>query len=140
MHSLLILTSITSALAVATPRQPNPPSGDACSIASGAILESSKSDPTAAILPSLAQACLHAVSVDVERDLALISYVRPFIEWQSTIEILADPPHDYLVPAIDIFYELDRIEQNLKTGFYSKQWDFSTDFMGIVSSPNCVSL
>jgi hypothetical protein len=132
MRFQAILPLVTPALAAATPRSSAPPPEDPCGVASRTILELQAAGERGLIAPSLAKACLLAVPVDVERDLDLISYVRPFVEWQSDLEVLANPPPEYLIPGIDIMHELDRIEGNLKGGFYARQWDFAVDFDDIV--------
>lgn len=87
------------------------------------------------VRPSVAIACLRSVPVDRERDLRLISYLRPYLSFQSTIETLADPPDEYLLHGVDIWRGLDEIEARLKGLGYSSQYDVMMDLQSIVSTP-----
>ncbi|KAF6783106.1 peptidase S41 family protein [Colletotrichum sojae] len=86
-----------------------------------------------AVRPSLAFDCLRSVPVDVDRDVALIKYLRPWLEFQSTIGILPTPPEGYLYPAVDIFGGLDNITQILKAGSYQSQLDFAVDLYRLIN-------
>lgn len=79
-------------------------------------------------------ACLKSVAVDTDRDIALLDYVTPYISFQSTIDILADPPEGYLVPGIDIMGGLERIQANLKDDIYESQWAVMLDLQSLVST------
>lgn len=86
--------------------------------------------------PSIGLACLKSVPLDKKRDLALLEYLRPYVSFQSTIETLADPPEEYLLPGVDILGGLDTIEQNLKSDKYKSQYEVMDDLRSIVSYPN----
>jgi hypothetical protein len=83
--------------------------------------------------PSIGLACLKSVPVDKKRDLELLEYLRPYIAFQSTIETLADPPEEYLLPGVDIWGGLDGIEQKLKKDKYKSQYDVMNNLRSIVS-------
>lgn len=85
------------------------------------------------VRPSVAVACLRSVPVDRERDLRLITYLRPYVSFQSTIEHLADPPDEYLMHGIDIWKGLDEIEARIKGLGYSSQYEVMMDLRSIVS-------
>lgn len=83
--------------------------------------------------PSLATACLKSVPLDKERDLALLDYLLPFIKFQSTLEILADPPEEYLFPGVDVLGGFDVMREKLQKNEYAVQYDFMSDLRSIVS-------
>lgn len=83
---------------------------------------------TAAVVPaSLASACLNSVPIDPQVDVALIDYLIPFAQLQSTIGFLAKPPEEYLLPGIDVLGGLDEIKSNLFEGYYENQFQFVSD-------------
>ncbi|OLN83741.1 hypothetical protein CCHL11_08739 [Colletotrichum chlorophyti] len=85
------------------------------------------------VKPSTAYQCLKSVPVDVERDVALVKYLRPWLEFQSTIGILPNPPDEYLYPGVDIFSGLDNITQALENDGYDSQYDFRIDLYRLVN-------
>ncbi|KAJ0372143.1 hypothetical protein COL26b_009301 [Colletotrichum chrysophilum] len=86
-----------------------------------------------AVRPSLAFDCLRSVPVDVERDVTLVKYLRPWLEFQSTVGILQNPPEGYLYPGVDIFGGLTNITQILKAGGYQSQLDFASDLYRLIN-------
>ncbi|KAK1753683.1 hypothetical protein QBC47DRAFT_430571 [Echria macrotheca] len=78
--------------------------------------------------PSLAYACLKSVPLDAEASLKLVTdFLRPFFEWQSSVEILKNPPETYLSEGVDLFGGLDEIANNIKKGAYANEYDFLVD-------------
>lgn len=87
-----------------------------------------------AIPPSVGIACLKSVPLDKKRDLELLDYLQPLIEFQSTLEILADPPKEYLFPGVDVLGGFDTIRSRLENNKYKTQYEVMTDLRSIVSS------
>lgn len=109
-----------------------------CAIASRAAASYLAAQPTATTIlipPSVGYACLNSIPVDKERDNALLDYLEPYIMWQSTIEILSNPPDGYLIPGVDIPGGLGQIRAKLSKGGYSGQYEFVTDLRNLVSWP-----
>jgi hypothetical protein len=86
-----------------------------------------------AIPPSVAIACLKSVPLDKKRDLELLDYLEPLIGFQSTLEILADPPEEYLFPGVDVLGGFDIIRSKLENNKYKTQYEVMTDLQSIVS-------
>ncbi|WYZ46702.1 hypothetical protein EsH8_IX_000927 [Colletotrichum jinshuiense] len=82
---------------------------------------------TRLISPSVAYACLNSVPVDKENDLDLLNYLEPYIEFQSTLEPLADPPEGYLLPGVDVIGGFGQIRANLMKDKYHAQVEFALD-------------
>ena len=82
--------------------------------------------------PSVGTACLKSVPVATERNIALLDYLRPYVEYQSTIELLKDPPAEYLLPGVDIIGGMKVMRQKLESDKYQSQFDVMTDLQSLV--------
>jgi hypothetical protein len=83
--------------------------------------------------PSSALACLEAVPLDVAKSVAFIDYLRPFLQFQSSLAYLKNPPKGYTLPGVDIIGGLDQIKQNLQNSVYKSQWGFEKDVNALVN-------
>ncbi|KAF6790681.1 peptidase S41 family protein [Colletotrichum sojae] len=88
---------------------------------------------TAVVKPSTAYQCLRSIPVDVGRDAAFIDYIRPWLEFQSTVGILPEPPKEYLYPGVNIFGGLDNMTSALRNGTYESQMDFAVDLYRLIN-------
>ncbi|KJZ75113.1 hypothetical protein HIM_05599 [Hirsutella minnesotensis 3608] len=79
------------------------------------------------VSPSTVKACLQSVPVDKKRDLELIDYLLPYVSLQSTIEILKQPPPEYLLQSVDLLGGFQAIKERLRKDEYSCQYDVMTD-------------
>ncbi|KAH9240739.1 hypothetical protein K456DRAFT_1717521 [Colletotrichum gloeosporioides 23] len=136
---VLVRVLLLAGPAVAAPSASSPlwrrANGNACAeigkAYDGAVLDNTTEK--LAVRPSLAFDCLRSVPVDVERDVALVKYLRPWLEFQSTVGILQSPPEGYLYPGVDIFGGLANITQILKAGGYQSQLDFASDLYRLIN-------
>ncbi|KAK1524624.1 peptidase S41 family protein [Colletotrichum paranaense] len=141
LTSLFARALPVAAFAVAAPAASTPQlrrqvaGGEACAeigrVYDEAIITNTTDDVV--VKPSLAYQCLRSISVDVERDTALVRYLRPWLEYQSTVDILLDPPAEYLYLGVDIFGGLDNITQSLENGGYESQIDFTVDLYRLIN-------
>lgn len=83
--------------------------------------------------PSLALSCLQSVPLDNNRSSLFLDYIAPYLEFQSTLSYLKDPPTGYLLPGVDIFGGLSQIKRNLESGAYKNQWRFEVDLYTLVN-------
>jgi hypothetical protein len=81
-------------------------------------------------------ACLKSVPLDKKRDLELLDYLEPLIGFQSTLEILADPPKEYLFPGVNVLGGFDKIRSKLENNKYETQYEVMTDLRSLVSFSN----
>ncbi|KAF7559963.1 hypothetical protein G7046_g4203 [Stylonectria norvegica] len=88
----------------------------------------------AAVKPSIVLACLKDVPLDRERDVALLEYLEPFVEFQSTLENLADPPEEYLVPGVDVWGGFNTMKESLTTNYYANQYEAMTELRSIFAA------
>lgn len=56
----------------------------------------------------------------------------PYVQFQSNLAYLADPPADYLLPGIDLFAGLQKIKQKLSNGQYKSQYAFTSELRNTV--------
>ncbi|CAJ0551057.1 Ff.00g109870.m01.CDS01 [Fusarium sp. VM40] len=100
--------------------------------------EESNSEPGASVIlavpPSIAIACLKSVPLDKERDLELLDYLEPLVGFQSTLEILADPPKEYLFPGVDVLGGFDTVRSRLERNKYKTQYEVMTDLRSIFAA------
>ncbi|KAK1585862.1 peptidase S41 family protein [Colletotrichum navitas] len=129
-----------AAIAVAAPAGSTPlrrqTSGDAaCAEIGRAYDKAALTDSTdnVVVKPSVAYRCLKSIPVDVERDVALVRYLRPWLEFQSTIGILPNPPEGYMYPGVDIFGGFDNITNSLENDGYESQLDFAVDLYRLIN-------
>ncbi|KAM3472170.1 hypothetical protein MY8738_008989 [Beauveria namnaoensis] len=86
--------------------------------------------------PSVGTACLKSVPVAKGRNIDLINYLQPYIEYQSTIEILKNPPEEYLLEGVDLMGGLQAMKQKLKRDEYETQFDVMTDLQSLFVATN----
>ncbi|KAM0323267.1 hypothetical protein ACHAQA_008858 [Verticillium albo-atrum] len=85
------------------------------------------------VRPSIAYECLRSIPLDTERNTGLIEYLQPWLEFQSTVGILADPPEGYMYPGVDILGGLSNMTSMLENGDYDNQYDFIVDLFRIIN-------
>ncbi|GJC96021.1 peptidase S41 family protein [Colletotrichum higginsianum] len=124
-----------AAPAISTPFRRQTSSNDACAEIGRAYDEAVSANTTnnVVVKPSVAYECLRSIPVDVERDVAIVEYIRPWLEFQSTIGILPNPPDEYLYPGVDIFGGFDNITNSLENGGYESQLDFTADLYRLIN-------
>lgn len=72
--------------------------------------------------------------LDEGRAVSFVEEYRKYLQFQSTLEILTNPPEGYLMPPTDLLGGLDEIQVKAAIGFYSNQYDFDTAISDLVNS------
>lgn len=80
-----------------------------------------------------ALACLHSVPLDTNRSVGFIDYIEPFIQFQSTLAYLKDPPIGWPLPGVNVLEGLAEIRTMVETGKYESQWEFEVDLYSLVN-------
>ncbi|RMX99492.1 hypothetical protein D0868_09511 [Hortaea werneckii] len=65
-----------------------------------------------------------------DRKVALMDSIRPYLDWQTTIEYLADPPAEYaskVQAPFDFWADWDGIYQKVMNGAYTSEYAFGWD-------------
>ncbi|KAM3079675.1 hypothetical protein ACMFMG_006088 [Clarireedia jacksonii] len=104
-------------------------SSDACATVSTIVTQNPGS-----FIPALtALDCLKSVPVNVNRSVAFIDFIKPYLEFQSTLAYLKNPPTGWLFPGVDIFGGLTQMKDLLTSGQYANQWDFEKDLYSMIN-------
>jgi len=85
----------------------------------------------------LAWDCINTVAFNATSAKGLIKSLRPYIEWQSTLEVLANPPADYVEkvqPAVDIIGGLDQIDSDIDAGNFKNEYAFGWALYTLIQS------
>lgn len=85
----------------------------------------------------LAWDCLNTVPFNATSAKRLITGIRPYIDWQSTLDVLKDPPADYVdkvQPAVDIMGGLDKIDADIDAGAFKNEYDFGWSLYTLIQS------
>ncbi|KAL2071204.1 hypothetical protein VTL71DRAFT_12439 [Oculimacula yallundae] len=89
---------------------------------------------TPRVSAELAYACLISAPLNVADATALIQSMLPYIEWQSSLSYLKNPPAGYQFPSVDVFGSLNTILANIQTGVYKNEHAFQTDLLLLFQS------
>jgi hypothetical protein len=83
-----------------------------------------------------AQECL--TSIPFYRDLAAqwLAELRKYVEWQSTLDILKQPPSTYPSLPVDIRQGFDSISAKINASQYQSQYEFETEVTMLIRSAN----
>ncbi|CAG8981810.1 hypothetical protein HYALB_00004753 [Hymenoscyphus albidus] len=72
----------------------------------------------------LAYACLQSVPLNMAAATDWIKWIKPYVEFQSTLGWLKNPPLSYQQPAVDIMGGLDTIANSVTAGKFKGQYEF----------------
>ncbi|KAL2436556.1 hypothetical protein ABEF95_012014 [Exophiala dermatitidis] len=91
--------------------------------------------PAAALVDGqLFHECLQSIPIDTQAALDLLHSLEPYVQLQSTLQYLADPPADYPHPAIDILPCLRDLIDKVAGGEYTGEYAFQTDLYSLFLS------
>ncbi|CAG8980972.1 hypothetical protein HYALB_00011080 [Hymenoscyphus albidus] len=76
---------------------------------------------------SLAKQCLDSVPLNVFNAQKYLDYYLPYLNLQSTLAYLKDPPKWWTLDAVDVLGGVKQISKNIKTGYYKSEYDFEAD-------------
>ncbi|KAF2763527.1 hypothetical protein EJ05DRAFT_472424 [Pseudovirgaria hyperparasitica] len=130
---LLVFTAAAVQASQTTRLDKRQQSSEPCAEAASYI-EVSSGSPSGDIPAEIAYACLQSVPVDTDTDIQLIDEYKIFVEWQSTLSYLKDPPAGYDNPAVDVMGSLDSIKQKLQGSEYGNEYDVQNDIWRMVAS------
>jgi hypothetical protein len=85
------------------------------------------------IRPSLAYSCLNSVPLNQNAALAYVEYLRPMIEWHSTLDYLQSPPRGYLSEGVDLAKGLTDIAAKLKSSAYKNEFEWLADLHTLIN-------
>lgn len=79
----------------------------------------------------IASDCLNSVPLDKDGDLELLKGLRPYVEWQSNLAWLKNPPPNYDNPKVDIIGALEEMTSQVQNGAYTREIDFAIDLWNL---------
>src|SRR3569833_2988442 len=79
---------------------------------------------TPTVSAQLALACLQSVPNKPEPAGRLITSLKAFAQWQSTLAWLKAPPASYMLPPVDIMEGLDNISSTATSGRFRSEYEF----------------
>jgi hypothetical protein len=93
-------------------------------------------EATVALIPAQqAEDCLKSVPVDVEEDKALMEEMQYYLNWQSNLAYLSDPPEGYNEERIDVLETVKKIADDLDSGNYKDEFSLQFDlYMALTKS------
>lgn len=137
MHLLTYLLTVPSVLAVVLPRQSTNSSG-ACAEINARWLSSGAQPGDSFTLRNgqVAQDCLNEIPFYFDLATGVLEELRKYIQFQSTLEALKNPPDTYKSPPIDIIGGLDDIADKASAKEYTSHYEFETDINNLLRSAN----
>jgi hypothetical protein len=81
--------------------------------------------------------CINSVPLNATSGKLLIDSLKPYIEWQSTLTVLKNPPAEYaekVQPAVDIMGGLDQLKSDLDSGRFTNEYDFGWALYTLIQS------
>ncbi|CAO2648299.1 Nn.00g075660.m01.CDS01 [Neocucurbitaria sp. VM-36] len=89
---------------------------------------------TVALVPAqAAEDCLKSVPIDKTEDLALIEEMKYYINWQSNLAYLLDPPEGYAGDRVDTHDEIERITNDLENDKYENEYTLMFDLQSVIT-------
>ncbi|KAK4960967.1 hypothetical protein LTR10_001456 [Elasticomyces elasticus] len=101
----------------------------ACASVSNLAASFTSANPssTPTVPAELAYECINSVPFNQSAAVALLDSIRPYLDWQTTIEYLKEPPAEYAAkvqPAYDFYANFERIYDEAVAGTYSNEYEF----------------
>ncbi|KAI6711778.1 hypothetical protein JHW43_005654 [Diplocarpon mali] len=120
----------------ATPAPPQYDPATACALVSSSAASQLAASPKAIPMvdAKLGYDCLTSVPLHALEAEQLVRSIYPFIEFQSTIEYVKNPPEGYFWPAVDLRAGLDTILENVRSGAYQTEHEFLDQLWRLMNS------
>lgn len=118
-------------------RQDNSTSSAPCAKVSDYMYGDGTSVVNQQIPAELAWDCLNAVPFNATSAKRLIASIRPYIDWQSTLDVLKDPPAEYaqkVQEPVDIIGGLDQIDADIDAGTFENEYAFGWALYTLIQS------
>ena len=83
-------------------------------------------------LASDAYNCLITAPFNATVASGLVAYYKDFLQFQSTLAYLKDPPPSYQQPSIDVLASLDALEGQVQAGTFKTEYDFEVALQTVI--------
>lgn len=118
-------------------RQANNSSSPACAQVSQAVYGDGTSFAKETVPAGIAWDCINSVPLNGTSAKLLLKSLKPYMEWQSTLTVLKDPPAEYVEkvqPAVDIMGGLDQLASDVDAGKFANEYAFGWALYTLVQS------
>ncbi|KAF2149104.1 hypothetical protein K461DRAFT_301681 [Myriangium duriaei CBS 260.36] len=132
IYSCLLLISAQVARGLTTSLSPTPTANPCARISSA----SARQGATVTLIPSEVYACQQDVPVNKTLVADQIASLKAYLQFQSDLAYLKDPPSSYKLPAVDLLGELDEIAAKVKASGYKSEYDVELDIFQLIGSAN----
>ncbi|CAI7617654.1 unnamed protein product [Penicillium bialowiezense] len=131
MYPKSLLTTLV-ALAAVVPTDAN--DAEPCAQVSQLVADANHENAIASVPHDLAHRCLLSMPFESDRAVKFLNQARKILEFQSTIDILKDPPSGYTMPPADILGGIDTIITKAKNNSYSSQFEMDLEVNRLIKS------
>ncbi|KAI1824982.1 hypothetical protein F4861DRAFT_217988 [Xylaria intraflava] len=98
-----------------------------CAIVSSAWAEQISATSMPTVAAKIAHDCLNSVPIDKEGALRYIESMEPYIEWQSDVAFLKNPPKDYFYPPHDVWAVIKDLKADIAADKYQSEYAWQQD-------------
>ncbi|PVH98463.1 peptidase S41 family protein-like protein [Periconia macrospinosa] len=119
------------------PRQGTNSTEPPCARVSQAIYSQPSTSLTTQVPAKLAYDCLQSIPVNVSSAKTLLAEMPTYINWQSTLTALKNPPAEYaekVQPPLDVLGGLQKISAALDAGEFTSEYDFGWALYTLIQS------
>lgn len=150
MKSLILALTGLTTLAAASPvvpsrtrhmhlqgRQANGTTSAPCAKVSDYVYGDGTAEYQQKVPAQLAWDCINDVPFNATSAKLLLEAIRPYMEWQSTLEVLKNPPAEYVEkvqPPVDIMGGLDQIDADIEAGNFKNEYEFGWTLYTLIQS------
>lgn len=101
-------------------------SAEPCAVVSNAI-QAIPAGSRKVIPAEMAVKCLQSVPLDTKGNMQLIDDLKLYLEWQSNLAFLKNPPPDYTEQPVDLMGEMDSMKKQLESNGFNNEYDFQLE-------------
>lgn len=107
----------------------------ACSAVASSWAAQTAATPIPTVNAGLAYECINSAPLKKDAALKFIDELKPYLEWQSGLAFLQNPPADYFFPPHNVFAALDGIRAGLEADEYGNEYAWQQDMFVKVFGP-----
>lgn len=109
------------------PTAPSTPGlAEPCAVISSAV-KAMPSGSRKVIPAELGAQCLQSVPLDREGNIKLVEDLKLYVQWQSNLAFLKNPPAEYTEAPVDMMGEMESMQRQLSSNGYKNEYDFQMD-------------
>ncbi|KAJ5122998.1 Interphotoreceptor retinol-binding [Penicillium atrosanguineum] len=123
---LIPLAAVTGAIQV---RDVEP-----CAQITNLVSDVNQSQVGAKVPHDLASQCLMSMPFDSGRAVTFLAQVRRILEFQSTVDVLKQPPSGYQMRSTDLLRGIDTIQDKVNSNGYSSQFEMDLEVSHLIKS------